>query len=159
MQIKLLFNLVTLSLERRIVEFHNYGPQNEIVNYHPTSSCQTIVNHLVWNSDGQCLAIASSSSIQHANLLQRYNANPAGTKKEVSRMWKNPHGGPYRSSGFFTKGGNAKGRRRFREKIGPLIQNLEMVEGEILELLTSRGLQPGSDVTVLVSHDYVVHNL
>jgi hypothetical protein len=134
------------------VEFHNYAQKNHILNYYPDTPCRTIVNHLAWNADSQCLSVATSPTLTNAYYLQRYNSKPAGTKKEVALMWKNPPSGPFRSSGFFTKGGNAKGRRRFREKIGPLIQDLEMVEGEILQMLTGRGLQPGADVTVLVSY-------
>jgi hypothetical protein len=137
--------------EARIVEFHNYAPESRILNFHPDTPCHTLINQLTWNIDTQCLAVATTPSTETAYTLQRYNSRPAGTKKEVALMYKNPPGGPFRSSGFFTKGGNAKGRRRFREKIGPLIQNLEMVEGEILELLTGRGLAKGADVTVLVS--------
>lgn len=109
-----------------------------------------MVNHLAWSEEGQCLAVVSSSSAPSTLLLQRFNSRPAGTKKEVAVMYKNPPGGPYRSSGFFTKGGNAKGRRRFREKIGPLAQELQAVEGEILDLLAARRLLPGADITVLV---------
>lgn len=147
----LLLFFVILLTERRIVEFNNYAQETLVMNFHPSTPCRTIVSHLVWSIDTQCLAVATSSSLASTNNLQRYNSQPAGTKKAVALMYKNPPGGPFRSSGFFTKGGNAKGRRRFREKIGPLIQELELVEGEILDQLTSRGLARGSDITVLVS--------
>ena len=111
------------------MEFHNYAQKTSLVNFHPTTPCHTLVNHLVWSNDGQCLAVASSPTLSSTYYLQRYNSQPAGTKKEVARMYKNPPGGPFRSSGFFTKGGNDKGRRRFREKIGPLIEELSVVEG------------------------------
>lgn len=139
--------------ESRIVEFHNYSPQHRIINFNPSSPCQSYTNILVSIQYDQCLALGTSSSITNSNLLQRFNSKPAGSKKEIAKMWKNPAGGPYRSSGFFTKGGNEKGRRRFSEKIGPLIENLYMVEGEILEKLAARGLPVGSDVTVLVTND------
>lgn len=139
--------------EQRIVAFHNYAQESRLLNFHPSTPCHTIVNHLTLSGDTQCLAVVTSPSLSTTNYLQRYNSHPAGTKKEVALMYKNPPGGPFRSSGFFTKGGNAKGRRRFREKIGPLIQELEVVQGELLEQLTARRLMPGADITVLVCEE------
>lgn len=56
-------------------------------------------------------------------------------------------------NGFFTKTGNPKGRRRLREKIGPLFENLEEIEKEILSLLKKKNVLPGSDVVVMVVND------
>lgn len=56
-------------------------------------------------------------------------------------------------NGFFTKTGNARGRKRLREKIGPLFANLEEIEDELKNIFRLKGVHPGSDVVVMVVND------
>lgn len=63
------------------------------------------------------------------------------------------HAGKYFPNGFFTKTGNARGRKRLREKIGPLFANLEEIENELREMFAKKNVHPGSDVVVMVVND------
>lgn len=56
-------------------------------------------------------------------------------------------------NGFFSKTGNPRGRKRLREKIGELFENLEEMEADVNARLREHGLVKGDDITVMVVND------
>mmetsp|Transcript_7742 Transcript_7742/g.11496 ORF Transcript_7742/g.11496 Transcript_7742/m.11496 type:complete len:492 (+) Transcript_7742:29-1504(+) len=124
--------------EKRIVKL-NMPYETTIMNPYSHTRCTTIANGMS-HENGACFAVASTRRTNNSYLLQRYTDVPSLE-------------GIFSPTGFFSRPGNRKGRKRFTEKLGPLLATLSPVEEEMQEILEGRGLMSGSDVVVMVVND------
>jgi hypothetical protein len=92
--------------------------------------------------------------IENSHLLLRYEHETPPKATSTSPVLLSPLSPPtLQFSGFFSKPGNLKGRKRFAEKLKPLLASLEEVEKEMDELLLERGIRRGDDVVVMVLNE------
>lgn len=107
-----------------------------------STRCDIVVNpHVSRKRQHLCLAVVTAKSDSTYNLLRIESdpENPAPPDAPVLNI-----------TGFFNNVANDQGRKKLADKMGKLLLNLDSLESYVINRLLARGLQPGSDVVVMV---------
>ena len=107
-----------------------------------STHCDIVVNpHVSRKRLHLCLAVVTVKSDSTYNLL-RIESDPENPPPPESPILN--------ITGFFNNVANDQGRKKLADKMGKLLLNLDSLESYVINRLIARGLQPGSDIVVMV---------
>ena len=129
-----------------LVHLSSASPKMLGLNPHGGTSCTKYVHSYIDHKSPTCLAVVTSSSNPGSLNMIRFNRDDKKTGRTFDKVHPTP-------AGIFVKVASKKGRLSQRAFTGPMLQNINSIQSEILSLLKKRGLGPGSDVTLMVTND------
>lgn len=116
------------------------------INSYHGGECSTYVTITNTDKQHECVAVAHVSNLENAALLQRFTADSKKTGRELHPVHP-------KSSGYFRNVGTKKGRVSQLEKTRPLLEHLDEIRKEFDSMLSSRGINRGDDIVLMVAND------